>query len=447
MSFVKSFSEHFQSYRHDVSDKARQYACGLMQAGSRKNMDRMEEVVPGSKSRNLQQFLTHSKWDARAVIDHVAAEADVVLGDKDNACLLIDESGFEKQGRMSVGTARQWLGRFGKVDNGQVAVFGALANDRLTVPVDVRLYLPKEWTKDAQRCTKAGIPETHRSFRTKNELAVDIVRHALKNTLRFGWVGADSGYGKGPGFCKALEEMGQKFVVDVHSDFRIYLEDPAPYIPRKTTKRGPKFKRYRSDAKSLEVREIVRNQSFDELPVLKLRRTSRGWLRVRAFCQPVFVWDGKSDRAEKWLLVASRSLGKNADTKISITNFAPTTAIKRLAWMQRQRFWIERSFEDAKSECGMADYQVRKWQAWHHHMALVMMSMLFMLKERMRHSDTYPLLSCADIEELLARFLPSRNTTKAEVIRQLKHRHRMRRAAIKSHARSSEKRSSRNTKR
>lgn len=409
-----------------------------MQAGSRKNMDRMAEVVPGSRSRNLQQFLTHSKWDARAVIDHVASEAEVLLGDKKNACLLIDESGFEKQGRMSVGTARQWLGRLGKVDNGQVAVFGALANDRLTVPVDVRLYLPKEWTKDPKRCTKAGIPETHRSFRTKNELAVEVVRHALKNTLRFGWVGADSGYGKGPGFCKALEEMGQKFVVDVHSDFHVYSVDPAPYIPQKTIKRGPKFKRYRSDAKSLEVREIVRSQSFDELPVLKLRRTSRGWLRVRAFCQPVFVWDGKSKRVEKWLLVASRSLGKNADTKISMTNFAPTTDIKRLAWMQRQRYWIERSFEDAKSECGMADYQVRKWQAWHHHMALVMMAMLFMLKERMRHSDTYPLLSCADIEELLARFLPSRNTTKEEVIRQLKHRHRKRRAAIESHARSND---------
>jgi len=78
MSFVKSFSEHFRSYRHDVSEKARQYACGLMQAGSRKNMDRMAEVVPEARSRNLQQFLTHFKWDARAVIDHVARETDTL---------------------------------------------------------------------------------------------------------------------------------------------------------------------------------------------------------------------------------------------------------------------------------------------------------------------------------------------------------------------------------
>ena len=85
----------------------------------------------------------------------------------------------------------------------------------------------------------------------------------------------------------------------------------------------------------------------------------------------------------------------------------------------------------------MADYQVRKWEAWHHHMALVMMAMLFMLTERIRHSDTHPLLSCADIEELLARFLPSRNMTKNEIIRQLEHRHRKRCAAINSHAYSS----------
>jgi len=144
MSFVKRFSEHLRSYRHDVSDKARQYACGLMQAGSRKNMDRMAEVVPEAKSRKLQQFLTHSKWYSRAVIDHVAREADALLGDRHKACLLIDESGFKKQGRMSVGTARQWLGRLGKVDNGQVAVFGTLSNDWYAIPVDVRLAFPRK---------------------------------------------------------------------------------------------------------------------------------------------------------------------------------------------------------------------------------------------------------------------------------------------------------------
>lgn len=440
MSFVKSYSHHFQSYRHNVTEKARQYASGLMQAGSRKNMDRMAEVVPESKSRNLQQFLTHSKWSAHDVINQVACDVNELLGDEQQTGLFIDESGFAKQGPMSVGVSRQWLGRLGKVDNGQVAVFGVLGKDRFAVPVDGRLYLPKTWTEDPQRCDKAAIPESQRVFRTKDELGLEIVRHARENGLRFGWVGADGGYGKGPGFCMALDQMGEQFVVDVHSDFRVYLDDPEPYIPEKRNKRGRPFTRYRTDVKSYEVKELVELLQISDQPVLKLRKTSRGPLRVRAVRVPVYVWDGVSCDAKRYFVVATRTLGKNPETKISLSNVAETTELKRLAWMQLQRYWIERAFEDGKSECGMADYQVRKWSAWHHHMALVMMAMLFMLSERVRHKDTYPLLSCADIEELLSHFLPRRDVSEAEVIRQLEDRHRRRLSAIKSHARNSAKR-------
>jgi SRSO17 transposase len=439
VSFVKSYRHHFQSYRHNVTDKARQYASGLMQAGSRKNMDRMAEVVPDSKSRNLQQFLTHSKWSAHDVIDQVACDANELLGDEQQTGFFIDESGFAKQGPMSVGVARQWLGRLGKVDNGQVAVFGVLGKDRFAVPVDVRLYLPKTWIEDPQRCDKAGIPQSHRVFRTKDEFALEMVRHARERGLRFGWVGADGGYGKGPGFCLALDQMGERFVVDLHSDFTVYLDDPQPYVPEKRKKQGRPFTRYRTDARSYAVKEIVELMRLSEQPVLKLRKTSRGPLKVRALHVPVYVWDGDSSAAKRFILVATKTLGKNPETKISLSNASETTELKGLAWMQRQRYWIERAFEDGKSECGMADYQVRKWNAWHHHMALVMMAMLFMLTERMRHKATYPLLSCSDIEELLSHFLPRRDVSEAEVIRQLEDRHRRRQSAIESHTRKQRK--------
>jgi SRSO17 transposase len=436
---VKTYTEHFQSYRHNVSDKARQYASGLMQAGSRKNMDRMAEVVPDSKSRNLQQFLTHSKWSHREVIDHVAQDADKLLGDSRQACLLIDESGFAKQGKSSVGVARQWLGRLGKVDNGQVAVFGALAKGRYAAPVDVRLYLPEQWTDDPKRCERAGVSEGERVFRTKTELALEIVRHGRRNNLRFGWVGADAGYGKGPGFCFALDEMGETFVVDLHSDFHVYLEDPKPYVPQKTNKRGRTFQKYRTDKESVEVGVVVGSLPAGIWKTKTLRDTTRGGLKVRICSPPVYVWDGESERAKCWTLIVTKSLGSNPDTKISLTNAPKQTTLRRLGWMQRQRYWVERVFEDGKSECGMADYQVRKWSAWHHHMALVMMAMLFMLSERIRHKDTYPLLSCSDIEELLARFLPRRDVTKEEVISQLEYRHSQRQKAIESYARRQKK--------
>ncbi len=439
MSFVDNFIEHFQSYRHDVSDKARQYASGLMQAGSRKNMDRMAEIVPEAKSRNLQQFLTHSKWNHRDVIDHVAHDVDELLGDDCDACLLIDESGFAKQGRGSVGVSRQWLGRLGKVDNGQVAVFGALVNGQYAAPVDVRLYLPEEWTDDPKRCERAGVPEAERRFRTKPEFALEIVRHARENNLRFGWVGADAGYGKGPGFGIALDEMGETFVVDVHSDFHVYLEDPEPYLPEKANNRGRPFEKYQTDKKSIEVRNVVSSFSARSWKKMTLRDTTRGVLKVLICRSTVYVWDGESEKAKCWTLIVTKSLGANADTKISLTNASKHTTLQRLGWMQRQRYWVERVFEDAKSECGMADYQVRKWSAWHHHMALVMMAMLFMLTEKIHHKDTYPLLTCSDIEELLARFLPRRDVTKEEVILQLEHRHSQRQKAIESHARRQKK--------
>jgi SRSO17 transposase len=432
---VKSYAEHFRSYRHDVSDKARQYASGLMQAGARKNMDRMAEVVPDSKSRNLQQFLTHSKWDAREVIEHVGRDADELLGDDRQACLLIDESGFAKQGRGSVGVARQWLGRLGKVDNGQVAVFGVLAKGRFATPIDARLYLPEDWTNDPERCERAGIPEEERLFRTKPELALQIVRNARENHLRFGWVGTDAGYGKGPGFCYALDKMGETFMVDVHSDFHVYLKDPRPYIPEKTGTKGRPAIKYQTDQQSVEVQKIVNSLSKKHWRTLTLRNTTRGKLKVRCCQLRVYVWDGETDTAKYWQLVVTQSLGVNPDVKISLTNAPQRTTLSRLGWMQRQRYWVERIFEDGKSECGMADYQVRKWKAWHHHMVLVMMAMQFMLTERIHHEDTYPLLSSADIEQLLARFLPRRDVSKEEIIHQLEHRHRQRQIAIESHTR------------
>jgi SRSO17 transposase len=439
MSHVKTYSEHFQSYRHDVSDKARQYASGLMQAGSRKNMDRMAEVVPESKSRNLQQFLTHSKWDYRDVIDHVAQDIDDLLGDERKAGLLIDESGFAKQGKRSVGVSRQWLGRLGKVDNGQVAVFGALSNRQYVAPIDVRLYLPQEWTKDPQRCERAGIPRDEQRFRKKTELALDIVRHAREMSLRYGWVGADAGYGKGPGFCFALDEMGETFCVDLHSDFQVYMKDPKPYLPQKKNKTGRPFKKYQSDQEGIEVKSLLDSLPAQRWKTMTLRKTTRGQLKVRICRLTIYVWDGESEKVKCWSLIATKSLGKKPDVKISLTNAPKHEKLKRLGWMQHQRYWVERTFEDAKSECGMADYQVRKWSAWHHHMALVMMAMSFMLSEKIYHEDTHPLLSCADIEELLAHFLPRRDVSEEEVVFQMEQRHRQREKAIESHARSQQK--------
>jgi hypothetical protein len=125
-----------------------------------------------------------------------------------------------------------------------------------------------------------------------------------------------------------------------------------------------------------------------------------------------------------------RELNSQETCKYSLSNAPAENGTQQLAQMQGQRYWIERAFEDGKSESGMADYQARKWQSWHHHMALVSMAMLFMVEERERHQEEIPLLSCHDIETLLRTFLPRRDIDPDEVVRQMEKRHRRRQASI-----------------
>lgn len=393
----------------------------------------MAEVVPEADARNLQQFLTHSKWEARAVMDQVAQEANRALGHAREACLLLDESGFAKQGKKSVGVARQWLGREGKVDNGQVGVFGVLCCGERAALVDARLYLPKEWTDDPQRCAEAGVPPSQRSFRTKDQLAVEIIVHARAQGLKFGWVGADAGYGKSPETFYRLRELNETFFIDVPSDFTVYLESFEPELPG-AGKPGRPSQRYRTRQAKQEVRKLSGLTSTTAWTKVKVRQTTRGSLKLRAWRRVVYVWEATRAQPLRLILLVTENRD-GTERKYTLTNAPEKTPLPRLAFQQRQRYWVERVFEDAKGTCGMADYQVQKWSGWQHHMALVMMAMHFMLTERLVQQETHPLLSCADIEVLLAYFLPRRDVDEAEVIRQMARRHRLRKRAMQSHAR------------
>ena len=393
----------------------------------------MAEVVPAADARNLQQFLTHSKWEARAVMDQVAQEANRLLGDAREACLLLDESGFAKQGKKSVGVARQWLGRLGKVDNGQVGVFGVLCCGERAALVDARLYLPKEWTDDPPRCAAAGVPRTERAFRTKDELAVEIIKHARQQGLKFGWVGADAGYGKSPETFYRLRELNETFFIDVPSDFTVYLGSFQPELPA-AGKPGRPSQRYQTTQAKQEVRKLKELTNARVWTKVKGRKTTRGPLKLRAWQRVVYVWEATHAEPLRLILLVAENLD-GTERKYTLTNAPGKTALPRLAFQQRQRYWVERVFEDGKGTCGMADYQVQKWSGWHHHMALAMMALHFMLTERLTQQGPRPLLSCADIEALLAHFLPRRDVDEREVIRQMEMRHRLRKRAMQSHAR------------
>ena len=414
-------------------DQAGEYLRGLVQAPARKrNMARMAEVVPDTDERRLHHFLTEWPWGHRPVVDHVAQEADQLLGGKADSCLLIDESGLVKNGKGSVGVARQWCGRLGKVDNCQVAVFGTLCDGERFAPIDARLYLPKEWFSNPTRCRQAGIPDEAIVARSKAEHALEIVRHARTLGLRFGWTGLDGGYGKEPWLLRALDARGEVFVADVHKDQVISSADRQPVMAERKSRRGRAPRRLKAQTDAIRVDQWLARQPKEAWQRATLRDSTRGKPRVEVICRRVWVWNGEEEAAHCWHLIVPRESGSPKTIEYSLSNAPAETPPERLAFMQGQRYWVERSFQDAKGDCGMADYQVRKWTGWHHHMAMVMIAMLFMAEERSARLQEVPLLSGADIVILLEHFLPKTGVKTNDVLAQMKIRHQKRHAVIVS---------------
>jgi SRSO17 transposase len=397
----------------------------------RKNIERMTEVVTDSDYQSLQHFVTHSPWDSRPVMDQVAMDADRLLGGSPDTGLIIDETSFPKAGKKSVAVSRQWCGNLGKVENCQVAVFSSLVRGSSAALIDGRLYVPKDWIDDRKRCRKAQIPDDV-VFKSKSQLAIDSVRHLRRLGISFSWVGIDGGYGKEPHFLSTLDNDGEQFVADVHKDQLIYLEDPVPYIPERTSGKGRTPSRYVTDAKAVQVDAWVAAQPEEAWQRITTRDTTKGKLQVDILVQRVWVWNKEETNARQWSLVVRREVESRETIKYSLSNAPEETSAERLAFMQGQRYFVERAFQDAKGTAGMDHYQIRGWQSWHHHMSLVMMSMLFMLETRLEHKENHPLLSCPDIATLLGNFLPRRDADIEEVFRQMEVRHRQRQLSIDS---------------
>lgn len=257
VKFIDRYSNKFVTRTSTVVVQAKQYLCGLMQANN-KNMERMAEVVPDSDEQVLQHFLTNSPWDTRAALNQVAHDVDTLFGSSPDTCLIIDESGNPKKGNQSVGVARQWCGRLGKIENCQVGVYAALACGHETTLIDTQLYLPKSWTDDPDRCRDAGIPEECIVQKSKAQIALETVKRQKAEGIRFNWVGMDAGYGKEPWLLRELDK-DVIFVADVHKDQHIYLEDPKPIVAEPTSNKGPKPTRLVAQCEDIRVDQWVGN--------------------------------------------------------------------------------------------------------------------------------------------------------------------------------------------
>jgi len=411
---------------------ATHYISGLLGTQRRKNIETIENDVSGSDYQGMEQFISSSPWSHREVMDHVARDADQLLGDPDEAGFYIDESSFLKKGIASVGVKRQWSGRAGKVENSQVAVFGCLGNAARYAVTDFQLYLPEEWAGDKARCDKAKIPEEMQTYRAKWEIALEIVKHARATGLRFGFVGCDSLYGSNALFVNALEDMGEHFMGDVNKTKRVWLSEPMIEAPGQENGRGRARKHARihanNNSKETTVEALVKGVGDDQFEEISFRQGAKGQVCGRFWMREIWHWEKSENEARKRILVVRRDA--DGSLKYSLTNLPGGKPLEYYAKIQGQRYWIEHAFHESKSQLGMAQYQVRVWTGWHHHMALVCMGLLFVEKYKEQVEEEVPLLTARDITELLGYYLPRRDKTEAEIHERIRLRHAKRQVDI-----------------
>ncbi len=220
--------------------------------------------------------------------------------------------------------------------------------------------------------------------------------------VRFGQVGGDGLYGHGFELSYAVDDMEMTFLFEVHNDQSIFELEPTIRIPEKKPGPGRTPTRLQTESKPVTVKDYRAEPDETQWKEIEVRDTVKGKLKLSVHISEVWVWDGKEKKARRRVLVISRN---HADNKIkySLSNAdIASTPIERFAYMQAQRYWVERSFQDAENELGMSDYQVRKYNSWYHHMALVIQALAFIVKERIENKNNAPLLSCRDIRILIA---------------------------------------------
>jgi SRSO17 transposase len=310
----------------------------------------------------------------------------------------------------------------------------ALSAEKYYGLIDTALYLPQEWTEDEARCKKAGIPAmpkgSSRVCKSKVELALEIIRHQCKIGTRFHFVGADGLYGNSYWFQSELDKLGLLFVLDVHSDQYVYAEPPVISVPDKKTVRGRQPGLYKAGGQVIEVRQLAQKIAKKEWKKIRLRQTGKGDLNCLGYTQKVYVWDGQSSAYNERTLIIRITENKDGckEYKYAMSNArAGQYTTEALVRMQSQRYFVERSFQEAKQEAGMSQYQVRGWLAWHHHMVMVMMALHFILSEKILLKDSLPLLTAYDVREIMLNVYPKKGATQQEIMQQIHKRHEQRR--------------------
>jgi SRSO17 transposase len=332
----------------------RDYVRGLLAPVARKNSWQLAEQAGHRTPDGLQHLLAGSKWEPDDIRDDLQQYVAGKLGEN-NGVLIIDDTGFIKKGTTSAGVQRQYSGTAGRTENCQIGVFAAYASAHGRALVDRELYLPKSWTEDRERCRTARIPD-EREFATKGELARHMALRALASPLPIAWVTADSAYGQDNRFRRLLEQSGAGYVLAV-----------------------PKSQ-FSAGCSRIEVLFAqAPNEAWEKISCGNGAKGPRvyHWAAVRLPAVTEFDYQGEVPHRMRWAL-ARRSISKPDEIAYYLAYTPLETTVQELVRVAGARWAIEECFQAAKNECGLDQYEVRRYVGWYRHITLAMLAHAFL---------------------------------------------------------------------
>jgi len=401
MSASRRFEEYMEHLAAGLGHMDRNvglmdYCRGLMLPIRRKSVEPLaaytDPLHVSAKHQSLHHFVAQSEWSDAAVMARVRDRVLPHLGLDAGCYWIIDDTGFPKKGKHSVGVARQYCGQLGKQDNCQVAVSLSLASVHGSLPIAYQLYLPKDWADDPIRRHKAGVADNV-TFATKPEIALAQMRQAVAWGVPMGGVLADAGYGDETAFRDGITELGMLYAVGIRPATTVWAPGTSPLPPKPWCGRGIRPTRLRREPghEPVAVKTLAMELPPQTYRVVTWREGTNAALSSRFAA--VRVHPAHRDerrtaiRPEEWLLIEWPD-GEAEPTKYFLSTLPADTSLEHLVFVAKMRWRIERDYQELKQEFGLSHYEGRGWRGFHHHATLCIAAYGFLVAERLRRGGS-----------------------------------------------------------
>jgi SRSO17 transposase len=370
----------------DRARPLRDYCTGLILPGERKSVEpmaaRTDPARVSAQHQSLLHFVGAGAWSDEKVlakISEVVVPAITKHGPIE--VWIIDDTGIPKKGRHSVGVKPQYCGQLGKEANCQVAVSLSIANHFASLPVGYQLYLPKDWAEDHERRDRAGVPEDI-GFKTKQQIALELIQRAHAAGLPFGVLLMDLDYGRDSRLRTGVSALGLSYVAGIQPNVLMWAPGTGPKRPDKSLNNNGR----RNEPDLISAKEVVRALPEDAWHTIRWREGSADWLSSRFARVRVRVgYNGAipGQVAEEWLLIER----PEGETKLSkykywLSTLPAEIGFRELVDITKMRWRIERDYQELKQELGLGHYEGRGWRGFHHHATLCIAAYGFLVRER-----------------------------------------------------------------